>query len=566
MVNFDDFGIKIGERKADVWFEPLYLITDYEDNGIFYSDAKVAYWATQNVTLGSVVKMKYKKKYNDAKYLSTVYFHEGYPQVEKIISIEVPTWLEIEILERNFDGYAIVKNTRKIVLDDVNDDDKKEKDSDFKKEKTKTITYTLKQIPALKSEPLRPGSSHNLPHMIILCKILDEKKAKPFAAKGKFENAEREFRSVNPQKEEVKIKSKTKKQQGNYTVSTINNVNDLYKWYKEIADLTQNDTAITGKKAREITDTCKTKIAKMETLFYWVQDNIRYVAFEDGIAAFRPDACQDALANHYGDCKGMANLLKCMLTSLGLDARLTWIGTKHIAYDYTVPSVAVDNHMICTVFLDSVTYFLDGTEDYIGLNDYAHRIQGRPALIANGKTFVIDTVPDLPLERNLVQRLGSFTISGNNLVGSVDQLLKGEPKTQLLWTVNNTANEEKEFVFSKYLRESYHYILPEKIITSDVKNRNADFTMHYDLTLKNHVIRQGNKIFVNPDYSYDFKNYKTDSLRFFDLSFSHKINYAFAYQITIPAGYHLVALPGNISIDNPEFTLMIKFSGQPGEI
>ena len=43
----------------------------------------------------------------------------------------------------------------------------------------------------------------------------------------------------------------------------------------------------------------------------------------------------------------MANLLTCMLRSIHLDARRCWIGTKHIAYDYSTPSLSVDNHMIC---------------------------------------------------------------------------------------------------------------------------------------------------------------------------------------------------------------------------
>ena len=59
-----------------------------------------------------------------------------------------------------------------------------------------------------------------------------------------------------------------------------------------------------------------------------------------------------------------------------MDARLTWIGTRSIPYDYTIPSLAVDNHMICTVFLGEEKYFLDATEEYVGFGDYAYRIQG----------------------------------------------------------------------------------------------------------------------------------------------------------------------------------------------
>lgn len=79
---------------------------------------------------------------------------------------------------------------------------------------------------------------------------------------------------------------------------------------------------------------------KIEAVFYWVQDNIRYIAFENGIMGFKPEAASKVYQNRYGDCKGMANLLKEMLKICGYDARLTWIGTNDIPYDYKTASLA----------------------------------------------------------------------------------------------------------------------------------------------------------------------------------------------------------------------------------
>src|SRR6185295_4790856 len=124
---------------------------------------------------------------------------------------------------------------------------------------------------------------------------------------------------------------------------------------------------------------------KIKSIYYWVQDNIRYIAFESGIAGFQPANADQVYKNKYGDCKGMANLLAAMLKIGGYDSRLTWIGTKDIPYDYSIPSLCINNHMICSVMLKDSLYFLDGTETYISMGDYADRIQGRPAMIQNGK-------------------------------------------------------------------------------------------------------------------------------------------------------------------------------------
>jgi hypothetical protein len=42
--------------------------------------------------------------------------------------------------------------------------------------------------------------------------------------------------------------------------------------------------------------------------------------------------------------------------------------------------------------------FLDGTEHFIALNDYAQRIQGKQVLIEDGKNYIIDKIPDFLLK------------------------------------------------------------------------------------------------------------------------------------------------------------------------
>jgi hypothetical protein len=120
--------------------------------------------------------------------------------------------------------------------------------------------------------------------------------------------------------------------------------------------------------------------------------------------------------------------------------------------------------------------------------------------------------------------------------------------------------EEKEKAYYRYLRESYHYILPDSIKASDVSNRTADFKLDYKLTLKNHVLRKGNSVFVNPDYSYELENKKVDTARIFDLEFSHKINMDINYMIQIPSGYQVAFMPPRIEINNPEFYLLVSYT------
>ena len=60
---------------------------------------------------------------------------------------------------------------------------------------------------------------------------------------------------------------------------------DLYNWYKSLIAMMKDDTTVMKSKVNELTANAKTDDEKIKNIYYWVQDNIRYIAFEDGIAA-----------------------------------------------------------------------------------------------------------------------------------------------------------------------------------------------------------------------------------------------------------------------------------------
>src|SRR6185295_5135482 len=248
-------------------------------------------------------------------------------------------------------------------------------------------TFTIKDIPAFQNEPSSPNHALSSPHIICVSKAYTE-------------NGQRKV--------------------------LFESVKDLYGWYSTVcADIGNNPNELKARVAALTADK-KTDMEKIESIFYWVQDNIRYIAFENGIMGFKPDAAQNVLKNKYGDCKGKANLLKEMLKLAGYDARLTWIGTSDLPYDYTLPSLAVDNHMICTVILNGKRYFLDGTEEYIALNDYAQRIQGKQVLIEDGKNHILDKIPEFPADRNKEILNVKMNIIDNAITGNAVAEYNGE--------------------------------------------------------------------------------------------------------------------------------------------
>mgnify|MGYP002508109436 CR=1 FL=1 len=67
-----------------------------------------------------------------------------------------------------------------------------------------------------------------------------------------------------------------------------------------------------------------------DTITAWVRQNIRYVAVEHGEYAYRPASPESVLSDKYGDCKGMAALIKDMLCHSGIDGRMVWIRIRKV--------------------------------------------------------------------------------------------------------------------------------------------------------------------------------------------------------------------------------------------
>jgi hypothetical protein len=97
-------------------------------------------------------------------------------------------------------------------------------------------------------------------------------------------------------------------------------------------------------------------------LIRFVQDDIRYLAFEDGINSHKPDLPLKVLNQRYGDCKAKSFLLSEMLRSCGIDASPVLVNAEKgmIIEDY-LPTPNAFNHCIVQINRYGKAYYIDPT-------------------------------------------------------------------------------------------------------------------------------------------------------------------------------------------------------------
>ena len=461
------------------------LCGSYKSEDIFHDDSKYCSVKFPTEEKGKAFTYSYEENYYDVKYLTSQYFHTSFPSVERTIEFRVPSWLELDLRDFNFANYTIAKSTSK--------------EGDISR-----ISYKIKDVPAYSNESSAPNHALSYPHIITVSKAYTE-------------NGQRHV--------------------------LFESVKDLYAWYRSICDSTGNDASSLRDKVNELTAGKKTDLEKIESLFYWVQDNIRYIAFEDGIMGFKPDAAQNVYKKKYGDCKGKANLLKEMFKLAGFDARLTWIGTSDLPYDYSLPSLAVDNHMICTVITGGKRYFLDGTEHFIALNDYAQRIQGKQVLIEDGKNYIIDKIPDFSAERNKMRSVTTINIGADTLKGTTQVEYHGESKAMLQGVYTLIRSDKKKDALSSFLRHGDDNLIVQNIKEPDFKERQKPIQVSFDFKANHQLTRAGNELYVVMDWNKEFSGLEFDDKRKNDYEFTNKYYLDVQTELTIPEGYKVDYLP-----------------------
>jgi len=479
----------------------------YESQELFHTDARVRQTSLTFPTKAYKFSLNYTKKYRDIKYFTQSFFDDIKPTIDKKITLHIPGWLDLEIKQFNINSDSITKTITK-------------------EKEVQVVSFEMKNLKGAFNEKHTLGPSHYRPHLLFL--------AKSHSKNGK----------------EIKL---------------INNLNNLYGWYHGLVSSISENNIVLQDKVASIIKNCATDSEKIKAIYYWVQDNIRYIAFEDGIAGFKPESAANVFKKKYGDCKGMANLTKQMLIIAGFDSRLTWIGTKRIPYDYTTPSIAVDNHMICSVYHNDKAYFLDATEKYNSINFYAERIQGKQMLIENGEDYILETVPTSDLSKNLSQINEELQIEEETLIGKAERIYKGESKKNILNEINAIKIDRRDKVIDYYLKNGDKNITVTDVSSSDINNRDIDLKLNYKIKKENIVSSFGDEVYIDLNY-YKFYNNLDLSKREHTYAFQYKQNKEINIKLKLNSGYKVKQLPEEIIIDNIDFKISIKYETAPGYI
>lgn len=342
-------------------------------------------------------------------------------------------------------------------------------------------------------------------------------------------------------------------------LSTFANHQELYSYLHSLTIGFDQASDSIKSLALQLTSNCSDDASRIKSITEWVQQNIRYIAIEHGIYGQRPDYASEVLRKRFGDCKGMSVLLKSLLRCIGVDARLVWIGTEDVGSNWEqVPSLASGNHMICAVVSENDTLYIDGTSRHLSIGCYHPALQGQQAMIEDGDTCALHSIPTLPPNVNTDSLSASLRIVDGKICGNMSRSFTGINRMGILNAYSDISPTRRNELLRRYLSYPKNDF---EVSTISLSDSNSTTFVHADVsdTRSCQIVGTSTYIDCHPIMASELQPIDITD-RQSDLLLPASCSYSSNISIDIPDGYIVEHLPEPFHFDNDDLDASIIYS------
>jgi len=495
-------------KKLKIGDDAYRIVDSAPSSWVFHDDNKEMIFDLPELGEGYRSFISYTKKIKKAEFFDVFHFVSGYPSEISKLSVSYPETMEMKFFERAMDKSIIEHATS------------------GPKKGMITKEWIVKEVKAYKTEEGSTNIKNHIPHLVAQIQSYE------------FNNERK---------------------------SLISNVSELHDYFEEflLAKGDESNRKEMNDVVLNITKGLEDPIEKLDTIFTWVQANIKYIAFEDGINGYVPRTCSSVMKNRFGDCKDMGNLLVEMLTFAGVEnAHVAWVGTRDIPYLMSeIPSPLTCNHVICVVKvpenkgLNQKYYYLDATSSE-GTYLYPPKgIQEKELLIHLSRgEYDLFKVPAVNAENNYTKSTIKLNFTtDDSLYGTGKEVYGGYDRETKAHYLNNMNKEDTyDYVKELALGGGNRFTLAEFEI-NHLHDKKSDLEIIYEFSVDNLSIKDGDDIIMNPTlFKPRVTKYHEEDYKYTRLKARHR-TVDYSYEISIPTGYRLKHLPSDVSFNHQQF-------------
>jgi transglutaminase-like putative cysteine protease len=499
-------------------FKPV-KVTDFKDkfemqSGVFFDDTRSTSFSFPAVTPGARTVTDYTVRHPDARFVMPFYVASYVPVKHAELTITAPKGVRIGYKTFHAENTPI-KYSRQEKGDQV------------------IYRWTADNVPSPPRDDHGPEASYYLPHLVFFV-------------------------------EEATVSGQPRK--------LLAGVPELYTMYSDfVRRIDRQESPALKHSVDSLVAGAASEEEKVRRIFYWVQDNVRYIAFEQGLRGFIPHDAGLVYARRYGDCKDMANLTNEMLHLAGVkSAYLTWVGTRDLPYRYEeLATPGVDNHMIATYEPKPGQYvFLDATSKHTPYGMPSSMIQGKEGLLGvDDKTSRVVPIPVMDKGRSGADDTSVLTLDGTALRGKGRLSLAGYTKVMQTYSLDGLNRSDETKYVKALLERGNNKFFVDTYQIANLDTRDQPLTIAYDYRLQDYVQQVDDELYVNLNLE---RPYATDRIDSTTRRLPRYNEYAHTdhtrTELVIPAGYEVSYLPPNAQVQGDALGFKVSYEQRGDKI
>jgi len=328
--------------------------------------------------------------------------------------------------------------------------------------KTKTYRWTLKNIPARRSEPY---------------------------------SAPRDFQATRVRI--VPEHFQYFKKRGHFT-----NWQEFGKWkYDDLLADKRQLPQTTVHHIQELTKDIPTPQEKAKILYKYMQDKTRYISIQVGIGGIEPFPAETVDRLGYGDCKALVNYMQSLLDIVDIPSYYCVVEAGSYKRDITADfaNVTDGNHIILCIPFENDTTWLECTNQQLPFGFLSDFTDDRLVVACTPEGGKLLRTPKFGYAESIQHREGYFTISADgSLEGTMQTTFKGGQFDNHYYNTFLNKQDQERNVRKWYDVDHISFPKIAYEMLSDDKDSLA-FCETLDIRIKSYVVNTGSQAILYPN-------------------------------------------------------------------
>lgn len=332
------------------------------------------------------------------------------------------------------------------------------------------------------------------------------------------------------------------------TFWTLDRWDTISRWYTKIFREQMKTSAELELFTKKLIADQKTDEDKINAIFNFVSQNIRYIAVLLGPHTHKPHEAYQIFQKRYGDCKDKTVLLLTMLKIAGIQGMPALVPTNGKYFDDSIPTIGAFNHVIAAVPIGDQYYWLDATNEAASFDSPPFTLPTKVFLIHEDGSYRFVTTPPLNDKKDYYRLNIGFTInSEGNADIDYDYHFFGKAAESIRYSFKYAPPEQRKKFF-----ENSGIEVRELQLGSFTETRNP-FNIKLTGTMKNlaQVLDEETMVLSNIIAFDAYKDITAANNRQYPISLTQSVYSIENNSYKFPAGFKIKRLPRNYTFKKP---------------